>query len=173
MTTDSWHKFKNAIDTAGIRKFQVDSDTDYHLFHDPDNAKITCFDEETETFYNFRQKTANSSEGWNDPVVVTAVEVGDIHVVKFGATPSKIREFIDAMGFNFTDEEKKAIVNINKGNYEIKPITGDYILAGFKELSDEEIAKLTPQEKIDYENKLEIFEERQKMGPNQAAQITY
>ena len=171
MTTDSWHKFKNAIDSAGIKKFQIDTDTDYHLFNDPDNAKVIVFDEGSETFYNFRQKIASNSEGWNDPIVVTACDVLDIHMVKFGATADKISQFINAMGFDLDDDQKKAIININKGNYDIKPITGDYILAGFKELTDEEIDKLSPQEKIDYEKQLEIFNNRKIMGPNQAAHI--
>lgn len=171
MRTSSWNKFKNAIDNIGIKKFQLDTDTDYHLFNDTDNAKVIVFDEDSETFYNFRQKVATSSEGWNDPVVVTACAVEDIHMIKFGASAEKIREFIDAMGFNLDDDQKQAIININKGNYEIKPITGDYILAGFKELTEEEISKLSPQEKIDYEAKLVIYEKRQKLGPNQAAQI--
>lgn len=173
MTTDSWHKFKNAIDAVGIKKFQIDSDTDYHLFNDPDNAKVTVFEEGTETFYNFRQKVGSNSEGWNDPVVVTAVEVGDIHMIKFGATPDKIREFISEMNFDLSEDQQKAIININKGNYNIKPITGDYVLAGFKVLSDEEIAQLSDQEKIDYEEKLVIYNDRQKFKSNQVVEITY
>lgn len=174
MTTDSWHKFKNALDQVGIKKFQVDSDTDYHLFNDPDNAKIVVFDEGTETFYGIRQKVATSSEGWGDPIVVTGVEVGDIHMLKFGATADKIAQWIDAMGLNLDDEQQAAVIKINKGNYDINPETGDYILAGFKVLSDEEIAKLTPQQKIDYEEKLKIYNDRQKFTkPNQVVQITY
>jgi hypothetical protein len=174
MTTSSWNKFKSALDSAGIKKFQVDSDTDYHLFNDPDNAKIVVFDEGSETFYGIRQKIGTSSEGWGDPIVVTGVEVSDIHMIKFGATADKIAQFIEAMGLELDEEQQAAVIKINKGNYDINPITGDYVLAGFKVLSDEEIAKLTPQQKKDYEEKLKIYEERQKFTkPNQVVQITY
>jgi hypothetical protein len=152
MTTESWNKFKGALDQVGIKKFQIDSDTDYHLFNDPDNAKIVVFDEGSETFYGIRQKTGSSHEGWSDPIVVTGVEIADIHMIKFGATADKISQFIEAMGLNLDDDQKAAVIKINKGNYDINPITGDYILAGFKVLSDEEIAKLTPQQKKDYED---------------------
>ena len=174
MTTEAWNKFKSALDQVGIKKFQIDTDTDYHLFNDPDNAKIVVFDEGSETFYGIRQKVATSSEGWGDPVVVTAVEIQDMHMMKFGATPDKISKFIEAMGLNLDEEQKAAVIKINKGNYDINPITGDYILAGFKVLSDEEIAKLSAQEKIDYEEKLEIYNNRQKFTkPNQVVEITY
>ena len=173
MTTESWHKFKEALDTCGIKKFQIDTDTDYHLFNDPDASKVIVFHEGTETFYNFRGKVGTGSEGWNDPCVVTGATVEDIHMVKFGGSVKDILAFIDAMGLNLDDEQMQAVIKINKGNYDINPETGDYILAGFKELSEEEIAKLSPQEKIDYEAKLEIYYKRQKLGTNQAAQITY
>jgi hypothetical protein len=173
MTDESWVKFKNAIDAVGIKKYQIDSDTDYHLFNDPDNAKVIVYDSPTSTFYNFRQRVGNGSDGWKDPIIVTAVEVGDIHMIKFGASASKIREFIAQMNLNLDESQEKAIININKGNYDINPITGDYILAGFKVLTEEEVAQLSPQEKIDYEKKLEIYNKRQKMGTNQVVQITY
>ena len=62
MTTSAWQKFKAAIDAVGIKKFQIDSDTDYHLFNDTDSAKVIVFDEGTETFYNFRQRVGNGSD---------------------------------------------------------------------------------------------------------------
>jgi hypothetical protein len=173
MTVEGWKKFKNAIDATGIKKYQIDTDTDYHLFNDPENAKVILFDEGTTTFYNFRQKIATNSEGWNDPVVCTACDVLDIHMIKFGATPEKISQFIEQMGFELDDDQKEGIIKINKGNYDIKPITGDYVLTGFKVLTEEEIAQLSPQEKIDYEEKLKIYNNRQKLGANQAVQITY
>jgi hypothetical protein len=173
MTTSAWQKFKAAIDSVGIKKFQIDTDTDYHLFNDTDAAKVIVFDEGSETFYNFRQRVGNGSDGWKDPVIVTACEVADIHMIKFGATPDKISKFIEQMGLNLDEEQQKAVIKINKGNYDINPETGDYKLAGFRVLSDEEIAELTPQEKIDYEKKLEIFNNRKKMGNNQVVQITY
>ena len=173
MTTDSWNKFKNAIDAVGIKKFQIDTDTDYHLFNDPDAGKVIVFDEGSKTFYNFRGKVGKGSEGWNEPIIVTGCEEADIHMIKFGAQLKDVLKFINIMGLNLDDEQMQAIIKINKGNYEINPETGDYILAGFKVLSDEDIAKLTPQEKIDYEANLEIYYKRQKLGANQAAQITY
>jgi len=173
MTTESWNKFKNAIDACGIKKFQIDTDTDYHLFNDPDANKVIVFDEGSKTFYNFRGKVGTGSEGWNDPVVVTGCEEADIHMIKFGGSVEDVLKFIDQMGLNLDEDQMQAVIKINKGNYDINPLTGDYILTGFKKLSEEEIAELTPQEKIDYEAKLEIYTKRQKLGTNQAAQITY
>ena len=173
MTKESWQKAKAAMDAADIKKFQIDTDTDYHLFNDTDNAKVIVFDEGTETFYNFRQKVATSSEGWKDPIIVTACDAIDVHMLKFGATPDKISRFIEEMGLDLDDDQKEAVIKINKGNYDINPITGDYLLAGFKELSEEEIAELSPQEKIDYENKLALYNKRKKMGGNQVIQVTY
>lgn len=173
MTTNSWDTFKAALDAAGIKKFQVDVDTDYHLFNDPDNAKVVTFHRPSETFYGIRQKTGTAHEGWSDPIVAQGVEIADIHMIKFGATADKMQKFIEEMGFEFDEEQKKAILEINKGNYEIKPITGDYILAGFVELSDEEIAKLTPMEKEEYYKKLKIFEDRKKLPAGRAAQMEF
>ena len=95
-------------------------------------------------------------------------------MVKFGAKPDKIREFIEAMGLNLTDEQKDAVIKINKGNYDINPATNDYILAGFKVLTEEEIEALSEQEKIDYQTKLNIYNERQKFNrQNVNIQIDY
>lgn len=174
MTTESWLKIKNAMTQAGIGKYQIDTDTDYHLFNDPDNAKVIVLDEGTSTFFNFRQRVANGADGWQDPIIVTSVTVEDAHMVKFGAGPEKIRQFIEAMGLNLSDEEMKAVIKINRGNYDINPITGDYLLAGFKVLTEEEIEELSPQEKIDYEKKKELYDKRQKFtGQNHVVEITY
>lgn len=173
MNTAQWKKTKAAMDAAGIKKFQIDTDTDYHLFNDTDAAKVIVFDEGSEMFFNFRQKVGTGSEGWNDPYIVTGSDIVDIHMVKFGATLDKITKFIDEMGLDLDDDQMQAVIKINKGNYDINPITGDYLLAGFKELSEEEIAKLSPQEKIDYEKKLELYNKRKKMPINQVVQVTY
>ena len=174
MTLESWLKFKGALDQAGITKYQIDTDTDYHLFNDTDAGKVIVLDEGSSTFYNFRQRVANGSDGWKDPIVVTGCTVEDIHMVKFGAKPDKIREFIEAMGLNLTDEQKDAVIKINKGNYDINPATNDYILAGFKVLTEEEIKALSEQEKIDYQTKLNIYNERQKFNrQNVNVQIDY
>ena len=173
MTSSSWQKAKAAMDAAGITKFQIDTDTDYHLFNDVDSNKVIVYDEGTETFYNFRQRIGNGSDGWKDPIIVTACDAVDIHMLKFGATPDKISKFIEEMGLNLDEDQMNAVIKINKGNYDINPITGDYILAGFKVLTEEEIEALTPQEKKDYEKKLEIYNNRSKLGPNQNVQVTY
>ena len=171
MTTEYWNKFKGALDACGIKKFQIDTDTDYHLFNDPDAGKVIVFDEGSKTFYNFRGKVGRGSEGWDEPIIVTGCQEADIHMIKFGAQLKDIIAFINEMGLNLDEEQMEAVVKINKGNYDINPETGDYILAGFRELSEEEIAELSPQEKIDNEANLVIYNERKKIGTNQSARI--
>ena len=64
MTLESWLKFKGALDQAGITKYQIDTDTDYHLFNDTDAGKVIVLDEGSSTFYNFRWLERSNSSNW-------------------------------------------------------------------------------------------------------------
>jgi hypothetical protein len=161
MTGDQFTKFKSAIDAAGIKNYCAVVDDGVNLYNS-DNA-ICVYDSSSESIVNVRGRAGSGgSDGFSSPLIMNMAWIEDIHHVKFGATLEKAEEFFRSLGCSLDEDQKKILININKGNYNIKPITGDYVLAGFKVLSDEEIAKLSAQEKIDYEKKLEIYKERQK-----------
>lgn len=170
MTKEFFEKFKNAIDTAGINDYEAVIDTGTNMFNT--NTAVIAYDADTESLINIRGKITNSIEGWGDDYIVTGAGLEDVHYVRFGAPLDMINSFIEAFAAELTEDQKNILLKINKGNYNINPENGDYLLAGFKVLEDEEIQKLSSQEKIDYEKKLEIYKERKKMGKNQNIQVT-
>ena len=160
MTHETWSKFKDAMDAAGIKHYQVTVDTSTNLYNS-DSAVLT-YDDGTQSFLNVRGKVGTASDGYKEDIICFSAGVEDIHYAKFGASKKQILDFLDAYGANLTEDQKKVVLKINGTNYNIKPETGDYILAGFRVLSEEEIAELSAQEKIDYEKKLEIYNARKK-----------
>jgi hypothetical protein len=156
MTSEGFQKFKSAMEAVGITYFGAAIDDGTNIYNS-DSAVIVDVDD---TLYNFRNRIS-PSDGFATDWIVTAAYIEDVHHVKCGCPKDKLDQFIDALGVTLTDKQKAVIKN-NGYNRDINPITGDYVLAGFKVLSEEELAKLSDQQKIDYEKKLEIYNKRQK-----------
>lgn len=169
MTKDFTLKFLSAMESAGITNYQAKIDDGTNMYNS-DNS-LLIFSEPDETFINVRQKIATASDGFESPFIVTTADASDVHSLRLGGSLKQVREFLEALGVTLTDNNKDVLIKIDKGNYNINPLTGDYLLAGFKVLSDEEIAKLSNQEKLDYEEKLKLFNERKKMPVGQVVQI--
>ena len=73
----------------------------------------------------------------------------------------------------------KKLLNIDKNNYDIKPITGDYVTLSFRYKSEKELALMTEDERAAYQKALELFEQekaeadkRSGLTGGRAAQIT-
>ena len=170
MTDSGFKKFLNALEAAGLKYYRASVDTDNHFYNSADSINI--YDEGEAILFNVRHKIGTASEGFADPVITQASSIEDIHHVKFGASTQQTIDFLNAYGLTLTDEQKEILVKINSGNIEVNPITGDYILAGFKILSDEEISKLSPVEKAQYEEKLKIYNDREKHIPRTGIEVT-
>ena len=153
MTLDGVNKFLDALKAAGIKEYQFDTDTDIHYYNNETNS-ICVIDESTENVYNIRQKISNGLTPYPGNLYVQASHINDIHVARFGGSYEDIKKFIDAYGLNVTESQLKLLINIDKRNYNLKPLTGDY---NFKILSNDEIEKLSPEEKADYEYQLEVL----------------
>lgn len=140
-------KFMNAVKAAGITKFQFDTGLGTHYYNN-DHALI-LLDEAESAVINIRRAFVNDTSPYNDKTMVYVSNLDDIHEVRIGGDYESIMKFIKAYGLSLDSEHLKVLVNIDKTNNYVKPMTGDYHL--FKEKTEEEIAKMSPAEKEAYE----------------------
>lgn len=154
MTPEGMNKFLNALKSANIKEYQFDSDLGTHFYN---NANAILFtDDDVNMMINVRRRYTREGFPYEGDVFITCADYGDLHEVRFGATYEKTVEFLTAIGITPNEEQMKIIVEIDKKNYEIKPLTGDYNPT-FVEKTDEEIANLTAEQKAKYEKDLADF----------------
>lgn len=155
MTPEGMKKFLNALKAADINEYQFDSDLGTHFYN---NANAILFtDDDVNMMVNVRRNYTREGFPYDGQVFITCADYGDLHEVRFGATYDKAIEFLKAYGITPTEEQLKIIVEIDKKNYDIKPLTGDYNPT-FVKKTDEEIANLSDGERAKYEKDLAIFE---------------
>lgn len=166
MTLQGILKFTKALETAGIKTWEAVSDVSPTHFFNADNC-FNVIDEAEETIYNFSSTNANSDTYGSGRIVVKGAHLSDIHEVRCAGELKEVQAFIDAYGLPLTDEQTKILIKINATNYNLKPATGDYT---FKELSEEEISKLSEEAKAKYELELANFKKSKRM--QSAVQVT-
>ena len=172
MDASQVQKLMNALESAGIEVFDVADDLMNHMFNH--KSSLVKVDYSNKLFVNFRSsKYTGSHPTYADNVEVVAAAFEDIHEFRTAGDSDKVKAFVDALGLSLTDDEYNIILKIDKGNYDIKPETGDYI-SGFHYLSNKQIAELTPEEKEQYEADLEAYEKAKHdyIGQNMAASIS-
>lgn len=167
MTLEGAKKFIAALKSAGIKKYQFDTDLGTHYYNN-DNA-VNVLDESLSMVYNFRRGDTTSTPVYDEKILVLGSDLSDIHEARTSGNYEQIKKFIDAYGLNLNDDQLKVILNIDKHNYSLKPETGDY--NNFKILSSDEIAKLSPVEKAQYEAELEEYN-KPKLPDGVSAQLT-
>ena len=149
MDANSVRQFKNAIDEAGIETYAYVSMGPTVYYNNKENA-ICVEDFNNDMIYNFRGNDAFGSASYFEKsrLLSFGCSFDQICEVRVGANYETMSKFIDALGIDVTDEQKKLLLQIANRKRPINPITGDYT---FKELSAEEYDKLTPEEKEAYD----------------------
>ena len=160
MTVESMNKFMDAVKAAGIKDWEVLTDTSPTHFYNNDTS-FNVLDEANNIIYNFSQTITTVDSYGANQISVKGADLSDIHEVRFGASLEKTKAFIEAYGLSLTDDQLKILVKINGGNYNLKPLTGDYLT--FKELSEEELNALSQEERDRYQEALDAFNSRKKI----------
>ena len=157
MTVESMRKFMDAVKAAGIMDWEVMTDTAPTHYYNND-VSFNVLDADNNMMYNFTQTITTVDPYGANQISVKGADLSDIHEVRFGASLEKVKAFIEAYGLSLTDDQLKILVKINGGNYNLKPATGDYLT--FKELTEDQIAALSPEEQARYQEALDAFNKR-------------
>lgn len=173
MQSGNMRKFLNAIDVAGIKNWEAVVDTPTHFYNNGVN-RFNIYDEDEEVVYNFGPSIGQSSPYAVGQIVVKAADIADIHEVVIGGTVEEINRFATAYGFTFTEDQIKILYKIQGNTHDLKPSTGDYRFAGFRVLTDEEVASLTKDQKELYDATLADYKKylKEKESFKGVAQIT-
>ena len=124
MTLSGTKKFLAALETAGIKNYTFNTDLGTYLYNG-DNAVIVL-DEAEEMAYAFRAALPNLNKFADGHINVYGSPLADIHEVSVGGSYEQIKKFIDSYGLSLNDDQLKIILNIDKANYDLKPIQGNY-----------------------------------------------
>ena len=172
MNADQCKKWLAAIESAGIKAYQFDTDLGTHLYHDGEHA-IALTNDDLNAVVAIRSNNFGGSHNtYKNNVQVVMSDYADIHEVRTGGTSEQICKLVKELGITLTDEQVKIVVDIDKYNYDIKPETGNYLR--FRYLTQKQYDALSDEEKAKYNSeKKEYEEEKEKyIGHNMAASIT-
>lgn len=172
MTVDQCKKWMDAIKAAGIKTYQFDTDLGTHLYHDGVNA-VAIPAHDLEAVVAIRANTFGGSHNtYEHNVQAVLSHYGDIHECRTGGTSEQILTLVENLGITLTEEEVKIVVDIDKGNYDIKPETGNY--HRFRYLTQKQYEALSDEEKAKYDSEKEKYEadKAKYIGQNMAASIT-
>lgn len=151
--------FMDAVEAAEITTFTFDSDLSSH-FRNDGKRNIVKPDYDKECMVAFRANhTFGGSEKTFDPnIEVIVSDFGDIHEVRTAGNYEQIKAFIESFGgIDMTDDDFKILLEVDGANYNINPVTGDYVNA-FHYLSKKEYDALTPEEQEAYDEAKAVYE---------------
>lgn len=151
MTEAQVQKFMSAVEEAEIKNFAfVDDITGYFINSD---SGVCVYDSGTKTLVNIKLNTATSAM-YSNPLKIQIADLVDIHRAEVSGTYEIIKKFIDAYGLSLDNDQLKVLLNIDRNNTIVKPVTGDYTTS-YHQLSKEEYDALTEEEKKEYDEKVE------------------
>ena len=166
-------KILDALEAAKITEWNITDDINCQYYHNK-NAVIKV-DKGNELFLNFRKfrKTGVNSLSEFGNVEISAIPFVDIHNMSAIGNKDAILSFVESLGVSFEDSEWQIILNIDKGNYDIKPETGDYV-SRFHYLTDKQYAELSDEEKAQYDADLAEYKKKvaEYIEPNMAASLS-
>ena len=142
---------------------------------DNDRSRI-IMDQSIDGCWCFRSSNTNAgaiTEYGRNNIAVYNVKADCVSEYSVGGSKEDVLAFAKDAGINLSEDDLKVINNINKFTQELYPETGDYKV--FKKLTDEEIAKLSEDEKKAYNEALKAEEAKEKgtyLRKGVAVQIT-
>lgn len=183
MTSGQASSFISAMEDAGIDNYYFVTDTPTNFHHNADSI----VKQNGDLLVNIRKPQYSHYRMMNG-VEIVAADLADVHEARAVGTAEQLRQVAESLGVSLTDDEYKIIINQDKKNYELKPITGDYRqfvfltteqyealdddekakydeackfegeLVGFKKLGKQEYEWLTPEDKAKYDELLAKYE---------------
>lgn len=155
MDGNSVKQFKDAVDAVGIKTYAYVSMGPTVYYHNQENS-ICIEDFDHEMIYNFRGNDAFGSASYfeNSKLLTFGCSFDQICEVRLGADYTTMLSFIDNLGLNITEDQKKLLLQIANRKRPLNPITGNYV---FKELSEAEYEALNEDEKAAYKVALQEY----------------
>jgi hypothetical protein len=160
----------DAMKAADIKVYEFLTDNVDHFYNNADNS-IVLYDDSDDPglLVNIKSRYPQTIDVFDNNkgnLLINVAACTDIHAFKTGCDFAKAKAFVESLGLTLTEDQQKILIKTNASNRNIKPETGDYL---FRVLSDEEIAKLSPEEKEAYEK---AFKEHNKLADHIAIQVT-
>lgn len=173
MTQEQCEKFLAAVEAAGIKSYRFTSDIGTHLYNDGTTAIAKPIYSIQAVVGLRRTKYSGAVQQFSGNINVDMIDFPDVHEILTGGSYNQIKTFCDTLGMDLNSDDLKILLEIDKGNYDIKPENGDYVNT-FKYLSESQYEALSPEEKAEYDNKKAAYEKakREYIPANQAASIT-
>ena len=156
MTEAQINKFLSAVESAEINEYCFVDDITAYYKNGQSGACV--YDSASKTVVAIQLQTATSAKSSN-PLNVKVCDIVDIHRAEVNGTYAEIKKFIDAFGLTLSKEQNKVLLKIDANNKIVKPVTGDYSTT-YQKLSKEQQEALTPEEKKEYDEKVEKDQER-------------
>ena len=156
MTESQITKFLSAVESAEINEYCFVDDITAYYKNGQSGACV--YDSASKTVVAIQLQSATSAKSSN-PLNVKVCDIVDIHRAEVNGTYAEIKKFIDAFGLTLTKEQNKVLLKIDANNKIVKPVTGDYSTT-YQKLSKEQQEALTPEEKKEYDEKVEKDQER-------------
>jgi len=149
MVVQDIQMFEQAVKDAGIDTYAYVSMGPTVYYNNKENS-ICIPDFENENVYNFRGNDAYGSASYfeDSKLLMFCCPFDQICELRLGADYQTMIKFIDSLGLDISDEQKKLLLSIANRKRPLNPITGNYV---FKELSAEEYEALSEDEKAAYE----------------------
>ncbi len=154
MTSEALNKIFSAMDTAGIKEFEVL--TDGSFIHMRNNDFDTIKWDGSDLLICIRSEKSPGTTAFPGNVRVSTIHVDQVEEIRIGGDAKDMLAYLDALGFALEDDEKERVNKINAYNRSIIPPTGDYF--NFNYLTKEEYDQLTPEEKEEYDKALRRHE---------------
>ena len=161
-------KFLSACKSAEISEYRLSTDVGTHYYNN--DSSVILLDKVEEAVLAIKQATVSPDQIGNDKLQVQIADLVDIHEATIFGSYDKIKNFASNYGLELSDEQIKILLKIDGSNYNLKPITGDYVNE-FVELTEDELDNLSEEERADYEARLEEHK-KVKLSNRMAAQIS-
>lgn len=171
MTTGQCEAFLAGCEEAGITTYQFNTDLGTRLYNNGVSG-IVKPDYTNECIVAFgRENYAGTARLYEANVRAVVCDFVDIHELETAGSYEQIMAFASKFAIELSDEEKNVILQIDKKNYDIKPIQGDYAHR-FVYLSKKQYEALTDEEKAAYdEAKAKYEKEKAEYIPQNSSAI--
>lgn len=173
MNVDQCKKWMAGVEAAGLTMYQFDTDLGTHLMNDGENAIVIPLHDLNAVVAIRSIAYGGSHTGYKEKVQTILSDYSDIHEVITCGTSEQILKLVAELGASLTEDQVKIVVNIDKRNYDIKPMTGNYL--GFKPLTQKQYEALSDEEKAKYDSEKTAYEKEKAnyIGQNMAASVTF
>ena len=158
----------NAVESAEITNYQFVTDNNVNFYNN--ESSIVKFDAGNDILWCLGLAPRMGNVTGNGSLIINGSDSESVHEFRVKGDYETIKKMADALGIELSEDDQRLLLQINSNNLVVKPISGDYTNV-FHMISKEEYDKLTPEQKAEYDKKLEKENERYKLPKGVAGRI--